>query len=472
MSGAARAAGPDVTIVGGGLAGLAAAAALTTIGCRVQLFEVRSSLGGRASSFRDGATGELVDQCQHVGMACCTNLADFCARVGLSGDFRRDRTLRFVGPDGATSTLRGSRWLPAPLHLAPSFWRLKFLSASERLAIARAMWRLARRTKADSPGQPTIGQWLKQQGQSPRAMEMFWGVILNSALGEELDRASLAAARKVILDGFMASREAYELDIPRAPLSQLYGQQLERWLADRDVELELGTRVQQVDADAGIEITLGDGRRLLPDFVVLAVPWSKLPAIVSPRIAVQWPWLAAISQVVGAPITAVHLWFDRPIMEWPHAVLVGRLSQWVFRREAHANEPGPRHYYQVVISASRSLAGRDRDAVVAQVREELAAIWPAAAEAQLLAARVVTESQAVFSTVPGLEQIRPHQETAVSGVLVAGDWTATGWPGTMESAVRSGYLAAEAIARRTGRTQKFVVDDLPRGLLARMLLPR
>jgi uncharacterized protein with NAD-binding domain and iron-sulfur cluster len=178
--------------------------------------------------------------------------------------------------------------------------------------------------------------------------------------------------------------------------------------------------------------------------------------------------LPDIEQVDASPITGVHLWFDRPIMPYEHAVLVGRLSQWVFHRGGDADGSG--HYYQVVVSASRNLAGRDRSEIVDEVCRELASIWPEAAAARRLHARVVTEQSAVFSVQPGLEKIRPAQEITVPGLLVAGDWTSTGWPATMEGAVRSGYVAAETILQSLGRPQRILVPDLPRGMLARLLI--
>ncbi|MEX0677328.1 MAG: hydroxysqualene dehydroxylase HpnE [Pirellulales bacterium] len=461
---------PKVTVVGGGLAGLAAAVALAASQCQVELFEARRTLGGRAGSFRDPATGEMVDHCQHVSMGCCTNLADFCRRTGIAPLFRRDRRLHFVGPDGRHYDVEAGR-LPPPFHLAPAFWRLTYLSASDRLRIGRALWKLMRRGVVDSPEAPSIGRWLRGQGQSDRAIERFWSVILVSALGEELDRASLAAARKVLVDGFLAAREAYVVEVPQAPLSTLYGERLERWFADHGVRLHLNAPIRKIACDAGPLVVRADGREVRPDFVVIALPWFKIGEVVDERLALEWPWLGEISSVAASPITGVHLWFDRPIMSLDHAVLVGRLSQWIFNRtRCQGTESSGGYYYQVVVSASRELGGKDRDAIVREVCRELAQIWPVAGQAKLLRARVVTEHAAVFSARPGLERWRPAQQTQTGGVLVAGDWTATGWPATMESAVRSGYLAAEAITESIGRPARFLVDDLPRGRLARWLI--
>lgn len=469
MSSAPASAGPSVVVVGGGLAGLAAAVGLASSGCRVELFEARSSLGGRATSFRDPATGELVDHCQHVGMGCCTNLADFCRRTGTAGLFRRDRVVNFVGPDDRVYRLCATRWLPAPLHLVPSFFSLRYLSLRDRIGIARGLWKLMRSGSVDAAEQ-SIGQWLNDQGQSTSAIEQFWSVILTSALGEDLERASLSAARKVLVDGFLAAREAYELEIPEAPLGFLYGQRLVDWLADHQVDLHLGSPVRQVTCESGPVVHCEHRPSLHPDFVVLAVPWNKVGDILAPEIAASWPWLEEVSRLDAAPITGVHLWFDGPITPLPHAVLVGRLSQWIFNRGRRDTGDHGGYYYQVVISASRELAGRDRREVVAEVCGELAAIWPAAATARLLHARVVTDHAAVVSPRPLLDRLRPPQQSATPGIVLAGDWTATGWPATMESAVRSGYLAAEAILRSTGRGGRWLTPDLPRGFLARRLI--
>jgi squalene-associated FAD-dependent desaturase len=461
---------PSVIVVGGGLAGLAAAVALREAGCGVELFESRSVLGGRATSFQDPLTGELVDHCQHVGMGCCTNLADFCRRAGIATLFRRDRRLNFIGTDGRLYPFRAAPLLPAPLHLVPAFLSLGYLSLRDRLGIARAIWRMMRMSTAECRGRP-VADWLAECGQSRKAVEGFWGVVLVSALGEKLEYASLSAARKVIVDGFLSSRSAYELDVPTAPLGTLYGQRLVEWLVAQGVAVRLSAAVRRVSLEGGPVVHLADGQSRRADFVVLAVPWTKLAGLVSGEIASSWPWLDGLSRCEGSPITGVHLWFDRSVTPLPHAVLVARLSQWVFNR-------GPRddggdahgHYYQVVVSGSQDLRTLDRKEVITKVCAELASVWPDAAAATLLHARVVTEPAAVISPRPNLERVQPTQSTSVPGIALAGDWTATGWPATMEAAVRSGYLAAEAVLKTRGHSKSCLARDLPRSLLARLLI--
>lgn len=470
---------PTVAIVGGGLAGLAAAAVLCERGFDVELFEARRALGGRAGSFRDPATGEVVDHCQHVGMGCCTNLLDFCRRTEVEQLFECHRRLHFFGPDGRQCDLRGVRWLPAPLHLAPSLLRLGYLTWRERIGIGLALLRLARTPSEDRAGNPTIGHWLRDQRQSERAIERFWSVVLVSALGESLDRASLSAARKVFVDGFLVNRRAYELYIPTVPLGELYGERLSGWLRQRGVALHLGQAVRQVDQSNGrIALSWADGGARSFDYVVLAAAWRRVGELLSPTIAAQIPAVQSFDQIGSAPITGVHLWLDRRITPLPHAVLVGRLSQWLFYRGERQlpdnHDPdvrqAPAHYYQVVISAAHDLATRDRDDVLREVMSDLQAVWPNARDATLRHWRMVTQRDAVFSVRPGLDQLRPAQQTPIPNLFLAGDWTATTWPATMEGAVRSGYLASEAILRASGRPEGIIMQALSRGWFVRCLM--
>ncbi len=473
---------PRVAIVGGGLAGLAAAAALISAGgIEVRLFEGRRRLGGRATSFREAEDEAWVDHCQHVSMRCCTNLVHFCQQTGLADAFERHRVLHFFGPDGRHYPFAGSRILPAPLHLGAALWGLKFLTRWERVRIGSALWKLARLRDADLLRDTTVGDWLRRQKQTPQAIERFWELVLQSALGENVDQASLKYARKVFVDGFMANAQAYEVEIPAISLGELYGERLQGWLMAQGVELSLGTRVQRVELEGGRAVGVryrtssegSGGEQFQPcEAVIVAVPWRHVAGLFAALDLEKLPAVRNAGQIESSPISAVHLWFDRPIIDLPHAVLVGRLSQWVFRRTLPA---ATEHYYQVVISASRQLAGRGKDDIVAEVLADLRAVWPAAAEAVLLKAKVVTDPHAVFSVCPasgerpGIEELRPKQQTPIPNLLLAGDWTATNWPATMEGAVRSGYLAAEGVLKELGRPRRCLQGDLPRGWLARIL---
>jgi squalene-associated FAD-dependent desaturase len=465
---------PSVAVIGGGLAGLAAAAALCECGLHVEVFESRRRLGGRAGSYRDGTSDAWIDHCQHVGMACCTNLIDFCRRTGIERYFRRYDTLHFFGPDGRRYDFRGSRRLPAPLHLAPALMGLKYLSLADRIGIGRAMVRLARESPVDSSDRPTIGQWLRQQKQSAAAREQFWEVVLVSALGETLDRASLPAARKVFVDGFMVHRRAYCIDVPTISLHELYDGRVADWLRSRGAAIHLGQAVMQLEqaTPAGWRLSFAGEEPQTFDYVVVAVPWRAAAPLLSGSLAAV-PQLEQAATFGASPITGVHLWFDREVLDVPHGVLIGRLAQWVFRREFARDEAqadAARQYCQVVISASRTLAGREKREIVEEVVADLASIWPAAREARLLDWKIVTEKEAVFSVTPGLDRFRPSQKTALGTLALAGDWTATGWPATMEGAVRSGHAAAEAILEAAGQPHPLLAPDLPKEWLATRII--
>ena len=459
---------PRVVVVGGGLAGLAAAAALADAGMRVTVLEARRRAGGRAASFEDPVSGGLVDACQHVAMGCCTNMLDLCRRAGLDSALRRDRTLWFVGPDGDRAACTPSRLLPAPLHLAPLLLGMRHFSLREKAALAAGMLRLARLRPTPAAERQTALEWLRSVGQPDAVIRLFWQPVLESALGESIDLVSVAAARKVAVDGFLAHRDAADLMVPLESLGELFGERFVGWLRQRGVEVRTGQAVTAIDRDPGgrVHAVRCGGESVPCDAVVVALPWRAAARLLPDVVPV------ADERLAGSPITAVHLWFDREVIDLPHAVLVGRVSQWVFRGEggSRPHDGGAAAgYCQVVISASRGLFAGDRDrlrdAVVAEVRET----FPAARDATLLDARIVTDPTAVLSVRPGVEAVRPAATTAVAGLFLAGDWTATGWPSTMEGAIRSGRLAAEALAARLGRPIRAVVGDLPKNLLVRLL---
>jgi squalene-associated FAD-dependent desaturase len=458
-----------VAIVGGGLAGMACAAALAGRGLQVELFEARKKLGGRAGSYVDRTTGEAIDHCQHIAMGCCTNYIDFCRRTGIGDLFTRQRTLHCFGPGGRRSDFTPSQWLPAPLHLIGPLRSLLFLSLTEKLSISKCMMALIRSPRSESADSPTVLNWLKSLGQSERVIERFWKVILVSALAESLERASLAAARKVFVDGFLAHPDAADLLVPTLSLDELYHDRVRRWLLENGVQIQIETPIEAVAADqnrvVGLQILGGNARPF--EIVVLAVPWTRIVKLVGESIINRIDPNNFFSQIKGSPISSVHLWFDRPIMELSNAILVDRLSQWIFSRTLNSNSG--EFYYQVVISASHDLAGRDKKSVIAAACADLSAIFPAAAEAKLLRSKIVTEDQAVFSVRPGLDAIRPTQQTPIANLILAGDWTRTGWPATMEGAVRSGYLAAEGVLKQIAQPARILVPDLPRNWITRWL---
>ncbi len=316
----------------------------------------------------------------------------------------------------------------------------------------------------------TMAALLRGQGQSEEAIELFWNVVLLSALSESIDRIAVPVARKVFVDGMMASRDAYVMYLPTEPLGPLLHRRAIGRLAEKGVALHNGSRVTQLlcSDERVTGIVLADGSRRTFDFVVSAVPWRQAYNLLKASLPAKYLGFVDVDTLESAPITAVHLAFERPITPLPHAVLPGRLSQWLFAGPAGDGF----QTYQVVISASHALAGMAHEELICRIQAELAAAFPLAAKMRLLHARVVTQSHAIFSPLPGMEDHRPSQTTGIAGLALAGDWTATGWPATMESAVRSGYLAAECILRSIGRPKSILADDLPWDHLARWTLVR
>jgi len=437
---------PDVIVVGGGLAGLAAAAALGGAGYRVRVFESRPFLGGRATSYTlPGDSGEMIDNCQHVLLRCCVNLIDFYQRLGVDGRIRFERKFCFIEPGGRKSFLEAGV-LPAPAHFFESFLRLRFLTPADKLAIARGLLALrseyGRRADLD---RITMLEWLKEKRQTPRAIERFWRQVLVSAINEELDCMAAAHGFQVFRLGFLATSNGYEMGLAAVPLGELYG--AEPWSRLPSVEFCFRCGVDQVSFDAqGVKGIAVQGDLRTADYYVVAVPFERLPAI-APELELD---LAAFSH---SPITGIHLWFDRPVTDLQHATLLDRTIQWMFNKDSG-------RYVQVVVSASRGLVNMAREDVIGLAVRELGEFFPEVRAARLEKAHVVKEVRATFSARPGLEQLRPVARTRYSNLFLAGDWTRSGWPATMEGAVRSGYLAAEAISNAAGAPARFLLPDV------------
>jgi squalene-associated FAD-dependent desaturase len=446
---------PSVLIIGGGLAGLAAATALAPRGLRVTLVESKGRLGGRAGSFQDPVSGQLIDACQHVSMGCCTNLAHFCHTLGIAHLLQPQPCLYFMTPDRRVSRFRADAW-PAPLHLLRSFASAHYLSPVEKLRVAWGLSRLQRTADGDDP---PFQDWLVSNRQTPRTVARFWGLVLVSALNESPDRVGLRYARKVFVDGFLTHRRGFEVEVPSVPLGRLYGDELIGWLDRHCVELLLSRSARTLAVEDGrvVRLDLRQGASLEADWYVSAVPFDRLLDLLPPTVADAEPYFANLRHLETSPITSVHAWFDRPATQLPHVVLIDCVGQWVFNR----GESTPGEYYlQVVVSAARQFRGLGREEVERRVVDELRRLFPALGRARLLRAKVVTEHAATFSAVPGVDRWRPPQASPLQNLLVAGDWTRTGWPATMEGAVRSGFLAAEALLERLGRPARLVQPDL------------
>jgi len=439
---------PSTVVIGGGLAGLSAAAALGSAGFQVRLYEARAFPGGRATSFPVSPAdeeSELIDNCQHVLLRCCINLLDFYQRLGVSHCIRFYQEFYFVEPGGRVSTLRSGRF-PAPFHMAESFLRMKCLDLRDKLGIARALADLRReRTRRHDLDRISMLDWLLQKRQSYNAIQRFWGQVLVSAVNEDLGRMAAVHGFQVFWLAFLARADSYQMGVPDVPLRQLY--RAESWARLGDVSLHFRLPVGriQIAGDTACGIT-ASGQHIQADYYVCCLPFERL-SIVAPELGIEK------TRFEHSPITGIHFWFDRPVTDLPHATLLDRNIQWMFNKSEG-------RYLQLVASGSRDLAAMSRQDIITIGLSELKEFFPKAEHTNLLKAQVIKELRATYSAAPGTEGLRPGAETPIKNLFLAGDWTRTGWPPTMEGAVRSGYRAAEAVCSAAGRKGNFLLPDI------------
>ncbi len=462
-----KAAARFVTVIGGGVAGMSAACALSEAGFRVQLVERRGYLGGRASSYVHPGVGEVIDNCQHVLFGCCTNLIGFYRRTGVAGKIHWTREMTMIEPGGRRSPL-GPSLLPAPLHGLPRLLAAGAFTLADKFALARAFSALLRPVPHNST--ESLGAWLRRNGQTQGALDRFWRLVIASALNADIDAIALPYAAKVIRELFMNSAEAGSMGMSTVPLSDLYDGAAE-FLAQHDSHVLLNMSVESAQfnpANAQWTVATSAGN-VQSDYLVLALPFeatAKLLPHMPPADGAQ-NLARQIEHHQHWPICSVHLWFDRAITTLDHAVLLDREIHWMYNKSLL--QPWRRlkgSYLELVVSASRSFAALSREQAIAQSVSELAEFFPAVASAKLEKAALVKEVRATFGVPPGIDAARPTAISPWPNCFLAGDWTATGWPSTMESAARSGHLAAEALCRAAGAPRIVLDADLrPRGLM-------
>jgi squalene-associated FAD-dependent desaturase len=462
MSGAS----PDVIVVGGGLAGLSAAVALGGAGARVKLLERRPYLGGRAYSYDHPALEETIDS-QHVVLGCCTNILQLCEQAGMGDAIRWYDEVVFLEPGGRRSVMRSGS-LPAPAHQSLSFLRAPMLGWRDKVGIAAGMARFLR----GYPEQDTesFAAWLRRMGQTERAIRHFWEPVVVSTLNDGFERCSVKYAGKVFYESFLRSAEGGRMGIPTAPLSEFFAPVAR--LAERNgVILRLKSGVERVEqVEGGRWRVWADGEEHGCDAVLLATDFKQTRALLSglsPRATEAGLQEQGFEQFVPAPITTIHLWYDRDVTQIDHAALLDTRIQWMFAKSRIRRWPVERgSYLELVISASWPELEMSREQILASALREVEMFFPLVRQARLVKSGVLKEARATFSVTPGLDRFRPRQATGWKGLYLAGDWTATEWPSTMEGAVRSGRLAAGAVIGSAGR---FMAPETPAGGLMRWL---
>ncbi len=455
---------PHVAVVGGGLAGITAAIALAETGNRVTLLESRPRLGGATCSFSRG--GLTVDNGQHVFLRCCSAYRGLLARLGMTGSVTlQDRFEVTVLRPGGRAMLRRTA-LPGPLHMGQALAGYQHLSYAERLRVVPAALAMARVDPA-SPGLDgqRLGDWLAAHGQGEHARRVLWDLFTVSALNVAGDDANLALAATVVKTALLAGRDAADIGIPAVPLGDLHGQAAASLLGRLGARVRLGAKAADVEAlpSGGFRVRLasraeaggssGDGETIRADGVVLAVP-PEIAACLLPTAAgngapAARPGPAQWLQIGTSPIVNVHVVYDRRVTRLPFAAAVDSPVQWVFDRTGPSGLRDGQ-YLAISLSAADAYADVPAAALREQFLPALAELFPAAAQARVVDCFVTRERRATMRQVPGVGRLRPGAATATAGLVLAGAWTDTGWPDTMEGAVRSGLHAVRELRRSLG----------------------
>jgi uncharacterized protein with NAD-binding domain and iron-sulfur cluster len=498
----------DVVVVGGGVAGLAAATAVAEAGLRVLVLEARGELGGRATAFRDRETGELVDNGQHVLFGCYRETFRLLRRIDAERNVQVQPRLEvpYLDRAGRRSVLRCPR-LPPPLHLIAGVLGWDALPWSERLGVVRLAWDLvgarrllraeetfrlkaeatgsdtrgaeeAFRLKAEATGSAargaeearlkaeatgwdnreargpesrasadeTVAAWLTRRGQRGRIRQWLWEPLAVAALNQAPHEAAAEPFIRVLADMFGSRASDSSLVLPRTPLHEMYARPAFAYIQARGGEVRLNALARVRIENRRVAAVSVRGESIPVRHVVAAVPWFALETLLTGDTAPMATIASAASRMTSQPIVTVNLWYDRPIMDDEFVGLPERAMQWVFDKRRAFGESAS--HLSLVASGADALVSQDRDALVTLAAREVAAGIPGALDAVLLRGTVIREKRATFSLAPG-EPARPRVDTPVSGLFLAGDWIDTGLPGTIESASIAGHRAAQSAIRQS-----------------------
>jgi squalene-associated FAD-dependent desaturase len=447
--------GARVVVVGGGLAGMAAALASVDGGASVTLLEAHRWLGGATASFR--REGLTIDTGQHVFLRCCTAYLGFLGRLGVL-----DRTsiqprmdIPVIAPGRRTARLRRTS-LPAPLHLGWSLALYPFLSPADRARAVRAALSLRRVDPLDPRAdRQSFGSWLSERGQSPEAVRYLWDLFGLPSLNLPATEAALSLAAKVFRTGLLERNDAADIGVPSVPLLQLHGDPAARVLETAGADVRLGAKARAVLADAGgVTGVVLDGDTVEADAVIVAVPNERVTELL-PSAALADP--TGPARLGSSPIVNVHVVYDRPVMSLPFVAAVDSPVQWAFDRTRAAGL-GRGQYLAISLSGADAYIDRPVEDIRAEFLPALEALFPRATEVNVERFLVTRERTATFRQAPGTAALRPGPATAVPKLFLAGAWTDTGWPATMEGAVRSGITAARHALRSVGRTERLPAE--------------
>lgn len=439
-------------MIGGGLAGLSAACALVDQGVSVTLLEKRPFLGGRAFSFTDAETGEEVDNGQHVYLGCCTAYTGFLRQLGVFDRTTLQQKLRIpvVDTTGKVGIFSAAPFLPAPLHLLPSFLTFPHLGFRDKLNAMSAMLRIHRTNREkhrDELEAQTFQAWLEGHGQSQRSMDVLWDLITLPVLNDSVSDVSAYMGIMAFQDGLLKGRNSANIGYSRVGLTELISDAARDYITQRGGQVLSGRTATSLIITNGNVSGVDTGSEVISaDAVVSAVPWDALPALLPAELAAD-PFFAPASALEWSPIVGIHVWYDHPVMEEEFMATLDSPIQWVFNKSRIQGLSGPGQYLCISISGAWEHAPMTKEDLRSLFLKEMARVFPEAASATLQQFIVVKQLSATFRCTPGAQAHRLPQSTPVDNLVLAGDWTQTGWPATMESAVRSGVMAATEVVR-------------------------
>ncbi|MBI5756537.1 MAG: FAD-dependent oxidoreductase [Nitrospirae bacterium] len=443
-----------VIIIGGGFAGLTASAELLSAGFHVTLIEQRRFLGGRAYSFFDKKAGIELDNGQHILMGCYEKTFRFLKKIGVADKLYIQKNLCVDFADNRGGTYRlDCLPLPAPLHILSGILRFKALSLTDRLRILNIARGVLGGSLTNSSGNCSVAEWLAGLGQSEQSRDALWDIITLATMNEDPDRASAAIFKTVLRKAFFTGRKGSRIVLPAVPLSRLYVDAAETYLKQYGGDIQKGCLASEILIKnckvSGIR--LRDGRIVRGDYYMSAVPYHSLQRLldaVIPAPASAWVNSAGIhglDSLKSSPIISIHLLFDKPITRYPFVAAINSPIQWVFNKEMIYSDNAYKGLVSLVISGAHHYVDWTSDKLIAMSLSELRRMLPLADSAKLLYSKVIKERAATFSPLPGVEKYRPDQKTPIKNLFLAGDWTDTGLPATIEGAVISGLKCAKAI---------------------------
>lgn len=445
----------DVLIMGGGFAGLSAATALAAAGFRVTVLEKRPVLGGRAYSYTDQTTGDVIDNGQHAMMGCYTEMFRFLDRIGASDKLAIQPGLRvdMLDPEHGAGVISCPP-LPNPLHMGAGVLGYRLLGVADRARVLTGGLRLLLMKRWDDARlrELTVDGVLDLLGQSTAARRAFWYPVAIATLNDDPAIASADLLAEVMVRAFFAGKDAARFVLSKVGLSELYTHDARRFIEARGGRIETKAHVVGVGfrGDEVSHFELRDGRRLTASAYVSAVPPQGLFPLLPIAVRRSVPALGGIEGLASSPIVSVHVWFDRPILaERPFVGFVGTGTHWAFNRDViSGRRDRDGSYLSFVISGARGIVDDDNDAIVARTLADLRRLVPAAAAIGVRHTQVVKEKFATMSPTVAAARLRPPTVTPFDNFVLAGDWTDTGLPATIESAVMSGHRAADVVTAR------------------------